>query len=380
MPALVHVTEVLATPASSFTVTIPATTAGNCLVVIVQGENSSGTASVTAMKLGGSADNFGVLKSVEKADSLNSIWTDVVAWADPACAGSQTSVVISLNANWASALAIDVTVFEVSGLASTLLGLLDQFSTGTGASTAYSSGSAPASTQAAEFWVGAAYAANGITTLPSSPWTDSGINVDDGNAGCGYQITTSTGTALYSGSAASGTVEDWAALTLALFPGAAAAAAAPPALPLIPPGRLSPMAFGFTPARQPAPHADSDIGTATESASVAVSDSDTGSGADSQSVTQGASDSDAGSAAEASTTAATLAAGDTGTGADSSVISATLASSDTGTAAESASVIVQIPVGSTDAGTGVDAESVSVKPVVLWKAADKLSKRGGTMA
>lgn len=262
MPTLVHTTAQLEiSPGSSFAVTIPSTTAGNCIVVVVQGTNGLGSASITSMKLGAAAGNFGQLKAVENADTGAGLWTDNAVWADPNCAGSQTSVTIGLNTFWATASKVSVTIYEVSGLALTLAALLDQFSTGTGSGTSYSSGTSPATTQPAEFWVGAGYG-TGTLTPPGGSWTDSGIHGQDTSAGCGSQVTSSTGTATYNGTTSSS--GDWAALVVTLKgpavapgfrlpsapaagrsaarPGRSMRAAAPPRVP-------SPVQLPRTPAR-----------------------------------------------------------------------------------------------------------------------------------
>ena len=184
------------TASNTATTTIPATTAGNCLVVCVDSFGGS-TQSVTGITLGGSAGNFSQLIAVGGAASL----PFSAIWADPNCAGGQTSVVIS--GTGLSLISGDggVVIYEISGLASS--SVLDQSSSGTTASgTTFSSGTSGTTALANEIYVGTA---DGSPTMagPSSPWTNT---VNGGNAAVsGYQIVSATGTATYAGTSGSGT-------------------------------------------------------------------------------------------------------------------------------------------------------------------------------
>src|ERR1039457_1905745 len=97
---------------TTLTVTLAATTAGNCLVVCVGGISSSWYA-VTGVTLGGLAGNFA------KATGSNSSY-DGEIWVDDNCAGGQTSLVVT----WAGTTEAAAVVYEISGLATS--GAVDQ--------------------------------------------------------------------------------------------------------------------------------------------------------------------------------------------------------------------------------------------------------------
>ena len=123
-----------------------------------------------------------------------------------------------------------------------------------------------------------------------------------------------------------------------------------------------------------------DTGSAPDSATVAVSDADTGTGAESGAAVLGAHGDDTGTGAESGAiTGATVTAGDTAGGADTSSITATLpAAADSGAGAD----VTVVGIISGDTGTGADLAAQApyvAPPVALWRAADKLSKSGGTM-
>ena len=175
------------TAANSLTVTIPATTAGNCLVVCVASLNATTPASISGITLGGSADNFAqaVANTAQTASAF--------IWADPNCAGGQTSVVISGAHLTVSAGNGGVVVYEVSGLAAS--SPVDKTSSGNAASgTTWSSGTTAATTQAAEFWAGVADAFNPVG--PGAPWNNTTAGT---SCIAGQQITSATGTATYNG-------------------------------------------------------------------------------------------------------------------------------------------------------------------------------------
>jgi hypothetical protein len=200
-----------ATKANTLSVTIPATTAGNCLIVLISSFNSTGTATVSGITLGGSAGNF---SQAEVANRVSTSFTDSIAWMDPNCAGGQTAIVISGTNLSVTSGNGGVTVLEVAGLPSAVL---DKKSAGTGGGAGPAdSGTTAATTAAAEFWAGNA-TGGGIAAAGGS-WTDE--SPAGGGASTGYQITSATGTADYT-AAVTG---DWSALVITLKAGAAAAA------------------------------------------------------------------------------------------------------------------------------------------------------------
>jgi hypothetical protein len=203
-----------------------ATTAGNCVIVLLGDHGATSAPSVTGVTLGGLAGNFAALATAVKATSPFQFAT---AWADPSCAGGQTAIAVTeSNGN-----APVIYAFEVAGLAAA--SVLDQSSTATLAGTSWSSGSTPATAQAAELWIGlAAYAANTTLTGPGGAWSNTVQNNSTTvHAIAGTQITASTGAAVYSGTSTLNS--SYAALVVTLVP------ALPPLAPF-PAGRGRPAA------------------------------------------------------------------------------------------------------------------------------------------
>src|ERR1035441_3016083 len=203
--ALVHTTG-----ANTLTVTIPSTTAGNCLVVCIASYGSGLIGSISGITLGGSAGNFAALAAVN-GNPVGSDSSAAFIWADPNCAGGQTSVVISGSDLSVASGGGGVVIYEISGLPTS--SVLDKSSTG-GDSTigsAWSSGATATTTVANEIWIGCG-ATDYTGTGPSSPWTNTVPGSGLGRAG--YQIVTSVGAATYSGTqSTSGT---WAAAVVTL--------------------------------------------------------------------------------------------------------------------------------------------------------------------
>lgn len=182
---------------ASVTVTLSQpTTAGNCLVACVANGAGSTLAFVSSVTLGGSADNWAVLKTSGSTTAGAEVLS---AWADPNCAVGQTSVVITCSGGGNATLAW---VFEFSGIATSAI--LDQFGTfdsvaGTNPSFSVSTGGA--TTQASELAIGCAYGFNQTITGPSSPWiNESTLTSGSRNLQAGYNILSSTGTVTYAGS------------------------------------------------------------------------------------------------------------------------------------------------------------------------------------
>jgi len=218
--------------ASTVTVTLgSATTAGNCLVACIALGSGSSLATISSITLGGSAGNWAQLKAV---GDLTTGAEQLASWADPSCAGGQTSVVI--NCTGASVLLAQV--FEFSGIAAS--SVLDQFATfdsGGGSNSTFSV-TTPATTQASELAIGCVYGFNTTITGPSSPWVNETTVVSTTRTlQAGYDILSSTGTVTYSGSFGASALNGQILVTLF----AAASAAVPLAAQLTPPGRQSPM-------------------------------------------------------------------------------------------------------------------------------------------
>lgn len=322
------------------------TTAGNCLAVPVLDFGSLSTPSVTAVKIGGSADNFAARStSPGTQHGLATIWTDA------GCTGGQTAVAVTMsNSSHPATFA-----YEFSGVVGS--SELDVQDSGTGSSGTWSSGSV-STNQAVEVWIGAAVVNGSAPTGPSSPWTNTTQTSSTTDGISGYQITSSTGSAVYNGSSTSA---GWAAAVVAL--------------------------------KTPTAVSDSDTGAGADSASIAVSSADTGSGADTQALTASVPGSDTGTGADTasigipgSDTAAgadtatgglLVTSSDTGSGADSgAVTSVAVTAGDTATGAETTTILASAPAA--DTGTGADSAVARRLLRVRWKAPDRLSTSGGT--
>jgi hypothetical protein len=202
MAALVNVTK-----ATSLSITIPATTQGNCLVVTVMVNNNGGsTGSVSGITLGGSAGNFALAKAQHVTNGISAS-ADVIIWTDQSCAGGQTAIVISGS----NLTLIDgIAVYEFSGVLPSLA--LDKTTSSSGTSTSYTSGATATLSQPAEIAVGAIAASSANVTAPAVSWIDesSGLN---NTCKTGYQITSSTNALTYNGSMTS---DVWAAAVITL--------------------------------------------------------------------------------------------------------------------------------------------------------------------
>ena len=187
---------------TSLTVTLgTATTAGNCVLVMIYSDCSSVSQTVTGVTLGGSAGNFSQI-AAESIPS-NSLYT--WAWADPSCAGGQTSIVVTTSQTSAYTLAAQL--YEVSGVVAA--GVLDLSA---GASTTSGTVIGPAATGvtslAWEFWCGFAAGVIGGATSFNGPasggWTNEAVIKHTGAGDpdfivSGYQVAAATGEASYEG-------------------------------------------------------------------------------------------------------------------------------------------------------------------------------------
>lgn len=189
--------------ASPVSATLAATTAGTCLVVVFLNHGTSAPA-VTGMTIGGSASNFGALKTVTNSGEQVSVW------ACPSCPGGQTALSVSGTSFAVGGGSAGIVAYEVTGLAATLAALLDQFSTGTGSSGTWSSGATPTTTQASEFVAGGMAGLVNTPTGPSSPWANTSPAT---SLIAGQQVASSAGAFTYSGTVSSTT---WAAAVVTL--------------------------------------------------------------------------------------------------------------------------------------------------------------------
>ena len=202
--SVVHTTAVNNSSTTSITVTVPSTTAGNCLVVCLNAFTGGSTATISGITLGGSADNWA------QATAITSFAEQTLIWVDPNCAGGQTSIHIS-----GSNLVVDssnggIVIYEVSGLA--LSAVVDQTHTGgANTGTAWSSGTTATTSQASEIAIGSVGSDPGILAMPSG-YTNT---INTGSfSGAGYKILSTTGTQVFNGTQSASNIWSAAIVTL----------------------------------------------------------------------------------------------------------------------------------------------------------------------
>ena len=224
-------------------------TAGNCLIACFTVIDQPGTASITSVKTGASADNW-ASAAVENQASVNGVITAIYACPDTGASSSTVNVAVTFGgtASTSNNVVVLVDIFEVSGLV--LSSAVDKTSVnspgGTG-ETSFTSDATATTTQASEFWIGVAGAwteSSGVSVGfggPSSPWANetaltgtaklSGTSYGAAQV-AGYQVASSTGTATYSGTMSQSSLYCAAVVTLK-----AAAAASPATAPQSAKGR-----------------------------------------------------------------------------------------------------------------------------------------------
>lgn len=194
-----------------------ATTAGNCIIVALGFYSpTAAILSVSSVTLGGVAGNFGQVVFTQSASGTANTMAAAI-WADPNCAGGQTSVSVTVAGGSAQFSAVGgYVIYEVSGLAATLAALTDKTSTGNATTgTTTSSGATATTTNVLDFIIGSVADFNNITTDPVS-WNNT-AEAGAGYAGeAGYQVPGTTGTFTYS--AVQSTSSTWASVVAALLP------------------------------------------------------------------------------------------------------------------------------------------------------------------
>ena len=157
--------------------------------------------SVTGVKLGGSAGNFAAVYTDTTTASA------IALWADPNCAGGQTSVAVTMGSTTGSVF-MAVIAYEFSGLALSSVTDKTQNHNVQGGAATFTSNATATTTQAAELWFGLAAGYNNAGaaftfTGPASPWANVQQNggTDATSLIAGYQIVSSAGTVTYSGTA-----------------------------------------------------------------------------------------------------------------------------------------------------------------------------------
>jgi hypothetical protein len=187
----------VANNATTITIALPsATTAGNCLVAVIQSYSIAAVnQTVSAVTIGGLTDNWAQLASYGTSSS----WTVCSFWADPNCTSGQTSVKISC-AGGSGYLAVTASVFEVSGVLAA--SVLDKTAGVPNASSqSWTSGTTSATSQSVEIAFGGVDANSAIINTPGAPWVNLAPQTDSHGqvSVAGYQILASTGTQVYSG-------------------------------------------------------------------------------------------------------------------------------------------------------------------------------------
>jgi hypothetical protein len=194
-------------------------TPGNCLAVCVAVISSVTAGTVSAVTIGGVADNFGSLVTLNGSSGQGAVW------ACPGCGQSSATVVVSITGG-SGGQGIAAAVFEFSGLAPAAV--LDRSSTHntTVPATAWTSNATAATSNPSEAWVGMGFGkAAGLISIsgPVSPWSNvTSQTVRPGGSGnpalftAGYQIVSATGTATYAGTFS--TAASGAGLVAALLP------------------------------------------------------------------------------------------------------------------------------------------------------------------
>ena len=196
--------------ASPVTVTLGSgVTGGNCLAASI-GLAGSTPGTVTGVKTGSSADNWASAIAKTGTDCGAAIWTD------QDCAAGGTSVVVTTSTSGALT-GVFAVAEEWSGIKTS--SAVDKTNSGSGSSTAFSSGATGTLSDAAEVILGCAaalYISGNVTlTGPGSPWTNFTDQTESGNASiAGYQVVSATTTETYSGTVSSST--GWAACIASL--------------------------------------------------------------------------------------------------------------------------------------------------------------------
>jgi hypothetical protein len=154
----------------SVTVTLSATTSGNCLVACMISTSTSGNnPTVSGVTLGGGADNWASLVSFGNGTS-NEV---VTFWGDNNCAGGQTSVVVSASGG-TSGQTLAASVFEISGLVTTSVLDKNAGNANGGSGASWTSGNTSTLSQTNEIAIGIVGNSGGASTItgPTSPWNN----------------------------------------------------------------------------------------------------------------------------------------------------------------------------------------------------------------
>ena len=217
-------------PAGSFN---SATTAGNCVVVLIFTWNGSNVSiSTSAVTLGGSAGNFAQAKAVQSGYA-NSDTQYIGCWADPDCAGGQTAIAATVaNGTWGANQGAGLILLELAGVASS--SPVDVTASASGTSgTAVNAGTTAATSGAGELAVAAVYPDQGLSGVESG--TDVLLGSASPYVAAAIWAVLPAGTqGTYSGTAAAS--GSWAGLVITLIPAPANGAAVLPVAVVTRPG------------------------------------------------------------------------------------------------------------------------------------------------
>ena len=193
-----------------------ALTAGNTVLLVVQGYASNAALSSSAPKIGGApVTGASLLTSAQANPTGNTVYTGT--WMLPAVSGGQTTCSVTFTGG----TCIGLFWYEVSGLGASPA--LDKSNSGTSANGTANSGASGAITAAPEIVLGASVGYSLSQNAPSSPW----VSQSQFSAFCwaAYQIVTSSGGSYTYSQTATGTAP--VAATVDTIKGTAAAASGP---------------------------------------------------------------------------------------------------------------------------------------------------------
>lgn len=193
------------------------TTAGNCLVLVVQSANASAFTGVTFT--GGNRDNW------TQATSFSSGSTGglTAIWIDEDCAGSQETITIA-TASGASQQ-INAQLYEFSGVATTSAIDRTQVHGSTTSTITWTTSTTALTRNATEVWVGvvAGLSFSAFTLNQPAGWTHPLSGISNSNGGqfsrllSAYQFTSGTGNAVYA-DGSNGVTFAYAAAIICLYP------------------------------------------------------------------------------------------------------------------------------------------------------------------
>lgn len=177
------------------TATLAPTTAGNCLVVCFGSNAGTTNPQISAITLGGSADNWQAART-----AYNSSFSNAAVWVDPDCAGGQTAVAITCTGGTGLVPGIAGYVFEVPGVQAVPV---DQGAGANSGATAWSTGATGALAQASEIAFGVVGTPTSSVAIngPAAPWVLETKATVSGALGvlAGYQLPATAAALTYAG-------------------------------------------------------------------------------------------------------------------------------------------------------------------------------------